>query len=258
MEKTAYRKPTSVKTFNEYINKVIKVYHETGQFKGQELGAEYGCCRIPESYLKQMGLVSIDRPLTITETEAIYRYRRNTNSEPLPVFGEAAISEELDDTLTYNLPIEVKGISEETAPTTPTNPFANIIAKAKYAIASLFKRTRATGFYVQGKQEGDTTTFVWNNNKMKKDFVLVLHKNRVIECRRVEEDDVLNNEEFGAINIKQVFRVVSFMKYEYDKLEQENKVLRAKIDAIAQILLIANEKVDPKTKKEPNLFGEYE
>lgn len=93
---------------------------------------------------------------------------------------------------------------------------------------------------------------------MKKDFVLVLHKNRVIECRRVEEDDVLNNEEFGSINIKQAFRVASFMKYEYDKIEHENKLLRAKIDAIAQVLLIENEKEDTKTKKEPNLFGEYE
>lgn len=258
MEKTAYRKPSSVKTFNEYINKVIKVYHETGQFKGRELGAEYGCCRIPESYLKQMGLASVDRPLTIAETEAIYRYRRNTNSEPLPVFGEAAISEELDDTLICALPTEGEEVSEEIIPTTPTKTFANIIAKAKDAITSLFKRKSATGFYIQCKQEGDTTTFVWNNSKQKKDFVLVLHKNRVIECRRVEDDDVLNTKEFGSINIKQAFRVVSFMKYEYDKIEQENKVLRAKIDAIAQVLLIENEKNDTKTKKEPNLFGEYE
>lgn len=258
MEKTAYRKPKSAKRFNEYINKVIEVYRETGKFNSQELGAKYGCCRIPESYLKPMGFVSLDRPLTIEETEAIYRYRRNPNSMPRPVFGDVAISEELDDTFTCGLPIDAKEVSEETAPTTPTNPFANIIAQAKNVIKSLLKRKGASGFYVQGKQEGDTTTFVWNNNKMKKDFVLVLHKNRVIECRRVEEDDVLNNEEFGSINIKQAFRVASFMKYEYDKIEHENKLLRAKIDAIAQVLLIENEKEDTKTKKEPNLFGEYE
>lgn len=242
MEKITKRKPSSAKRFNEYVNKVIEVYRETGEFKSQELGAEYGCCRIPESYLKRMGLASLDRPLTVEETETIYRYRRNSNSMPRPVFGEVAISEELDDTLICDLPTEVEEVSEETAPTTPTNPFAEIIAKAKDAIASLFKRKSATGFYVQGKQEGDTTTFVWNNNKQKKDFVLVLHKNRVIECRRIEENDVLNTKEFGSINIKQAFRVVSFMKYEYDKIEQENRVLRAKIDAIAQVLLIENEK----------------
>lgn len=56
---------------------------------------------------------------------------------------------------------------------------------------------------------------------------------------------------FGGVNIKQAFRVAYFLKMELDKMMRENDILNQKIDAIAQILLIEDEKA----KKDVDLFG---
>jgi hypothetical protein len=115
----------------------------------------------------------------------------------------------------------------------------------------LFKKKPSTGFYLQCATDGNREVFVWRNSKGKLDFLLSLHNNQVENYGRVLADADIQEMEFGGVNIKQAFRVAYFLKVELDKMMRENDILNQKINAIAQILLIEDEKA----KKDVDLFG---
>lgn len=236
------RLQSSAEKFNAFINKVIEVYHATHEYKASELRREYGCSKLPYNHFIAMRLNEVQRTLTIDETDAIYAYVREPKNTPVPVFentSDCIVCDSNNDNDTKEEDVAKEGIC------------TNILNKVKDAILGLFKKKPATGFYLQCVTEGNREVFVWRNSKGKLDFLLSLCNNQVENYGRVLADAEIQDMEFGGVNIKQAFRVAYFLKVELDKMMRENDILNQKIDAIAQILLIEDEKA----KKDVDLFG---
>lgn len=238
------RLQSSAERFNAFINKVIEVYHATNEYKASELRCEYGCSKLPYNHFVAMRLNEVHRALTIDETDGIYAYVRDPKNTPIPVFENASDlvwdsnnSNDVEDTK------EVDVVNEGIC--------TGILNKVKDTIFRLFKKKPATGFYLQCITEGNREVFVWRNSKGKLDFLLSLNNGKVENYGRVLADAEMQDMEFGGVNIKQAFRVAYFLKVELDKMMRENDILHQKIDAIAQILLIEDEKA----KKDVDLFG---
>lgn len=230
------RLQSSAERFNAFINKVIEVYHATNEYKASELRREYGCSKLPYNHFIAMRLNEVQRALTIDETDTIYAYVREPKSTPRPMFENTSDCIGRDS----NNDNGVNDTKEEDV--AKEGICANILHKVKDTIFRLFKKKPATGFYLQCVTEGNREVFAWRNSKGKLDFLLALHNNKVENYGRVLADAEIQDMEFGGVNIKQAFRVAYFLKVELDKMMRENDILNQKIDAIAQILLIEDEK----------------
>lgn len=231
------RLQSSAERFNAYINKVIEVYNTTNEYKAGEFRKEYGCSKVPRNRFVAMHLNEVQRALTIDETDIIYAYVREPKNTPVPIFDVASdcivCGSSNDD--------DIKGEN-----THKECICANILNKVKDTIFGLFKKKPANGFYLQCATEGYREVFVWKNSKGKIDFLLSLHNNQIENYGRVLADAEIQDMEFGGVHIKQAFRVAYFLKLELDKMMRENDILNQKLGAIAQILLIEDEKNEKK------------
>lgn len=244
------RNESSKKRFHEYVNKVIEVYRETGDIKCKELGKEYGCRHIPDYYFTKYGLGSVSRQLTIEETEMLYSHRGNPNNEAFPKFGEQSPSEaKVEEKEEQAIRFEVEEPKE--------NAFTRIINSTKEMLCSFFKKRKATGFYLQHTKVNNTDIYAWRNHRGFIDFVIEAVGNTVIDSRRVEQDDPIQSWTFNGLGEKQIFRIAFFAKMELDKAHRENEILRRRLDAVAQILLIEEEK-EENVEKNEDLFGGVE
>lgn len=239
------RLQSSARIFNAYINKVIEVFRTTNEYKALDLRKEYGCVKLPYNRFIAMRLNEVQRELTIDETNIIFEHVREPRKTTVPEFDNTS------DCLVWdnNNDNDVEDTKEEDV--AKEGICANILNKVKDAILGLFKKKPATGFYLQCVTEGNREVFVWRNSKGKLDFLLSLCNNQVENYGRVLADAEIQDMEFGGVNIKQAFRVAYFLKVELDKKMRENDILNQRIDAIAQILLIEDEKA----KKDVDLFG---
>lgn len=239
------RQLSSARIFNAYINKVIEVFHTTNEYKALDLRKEYGCVKLPYNRFIAMHLNEVQRELTIDETNIIFEHVREPKKTTVPVFDSTSDCLVCDN----NNDNDVEDTKEENI--VKEGICTSILNKVKDTIFRLFKKKPATGFYLQCGTEGNREVFVWRNSKGKLDFLLALNNNKVETYGRVLVDAEIQDMEFSGVNIKQAFRVAYFLKVELDKMMRENDILNQKIDAIAQILLIEDEKA----KKDVDLFG---
>lgn len=243
------RNEASKKAFNDYVNNLISEFHNTGKIKTIPLARQYRCTEVPSNRFKLMRLGGINRQLNVGETEIIYQYVRNPNEVEIPTFNDTTTENKAPETIMDELPFddteEQNNISDETteiATRTPNGWFANIISKTKSVIANLLMRKKVGGFYLQwAKADDGTAVFAWVNRHHKIDYVLRINGNEVIECGAVYDDTELQTLNFDNTDKYQVFRVAFHLKRLLHETQCENEIYKAKLNAIAEILVMEDE-----------------
>jgi hypothetical protein len=198
-----------------------------------------------------MSLGGMNRQLSAEETESIYRYIRQPNEVAIPTFSDIATEKTAPEPIMDELPFDtseeqviIKEENTEIATHTPNGWFANIISKTKSTIANLLMRKRVAGFYLQwAKADDGTDVFAWVNRHGAMDYVLQMSGNEVIKCDAVYDDTELQPLNFDNADKNQVFRVAFHLKRLLHEAQRENEIYKAKLNAIAEILVMEDGKL---------------
>jgi hypothetical protein len=245
------RRKSSVKAFNEYVNELISEYQSTGEIKSIPLARKYECSEVYPNRFNLMSLGGMNRQLSTEETESIYRHIRQPKEVAMPTFSDTSTETKTPEPIMDELPFDtseeqviIKEENTEIATHTPNGWFANIISKTKSTIANLLMRKKVGGFYLQwAKADDGTAVFAWVNRHHKIDYVLRINGNEVIECGAVCDDAELQSLNFDNTDKNQLFRVVFHLKHLLHEAQRENEIYKAKLNAIAEILVMEDGKL---------------
>lgn len=259
------RNEKSKNRFNVYVNKLIAIYRETKEFKGKELASELGCYKIPRNRFDIMRLGDVDRELTIDETERVYNYVLQPKQTEAPLFGQTTTEETKHPDIAEAMGIE-KSTQEETqeevvvadaghdnandSDTTENNTrkcnsgaLRNILTGVRNKLRGIFNRKKCYNTLIRYKKYQDgSEVFAWVDNNEKIDYILKINGYRIERCGRVTEDEAKFGSELGTVDIKRLFQAFSILKRYVAKLEMHVEQKDAKLDAIAQILVMDEKK----------------
>lgn len=253
------RNEKSKNRFNVYVNKLIAIYRETKEFKGKELASELGCYKIPRNRFDIMRLGDVDRELTIDETERVYNYVLQPKQTEAPLFGHTTVEE------AEKMGIEKGVVEEEKAEEVVENKeqentvntdteednqtkcdsgiLHNILHGVKNKLRDIFNRKKCYNTLIRYKKYQDgSEVFAWVDNNERIDYVLKINGYRIERCGRVTEDEAKLGSELGTVDIKRLFQAFSILKRYVVKLENNVEKNKAKLDAIAQILVMDEKK----------------
>lgn len=259
------RNEKSKNRFNVYVNKLIAIYRETKEFKGKELASELGCYKIPRNRFDIMRLGDVDRELTIDETERVYNYVLQPKQTEAPLFGQTTTEETKHPDIAEAMGIE-KSTQEETqeevvvadaghdnandSDTTENNTrkcnsgaLRNILNGVRNKLRGIFNRKKCYNTLIRYKKYQDgSEVFAWVDNNERIDYILKINGYRIERCGRVTEDEAKFGSELGTVDIKRLFQAFSILKRYVAKLEMHVEQKDAKLDAIAQILVMDEKK----------------
>lgn len=253
----------SKKRFNIYVNELIKDYRETREFKGSQMAKDMGCTKIPRNRFFMMGIGELDRELTIEETERIYNHITQPQQTEVPYFGtinkvdETHYEEESEHT-EKNEMVEIENSTHDDAQeeaVANTDQYNGNVKKCdsgilhdilygvKNKIREIFNRKKCYNTLIRYKKYQDgSEVFAWVDNNERIDYVLKINGYRIERCGRVTEDEAKLGSELESVDIKQLFRAFSILKRYVAKLENNVEKNKAKLDAIAQILVMDEKK----------------
>lgn len=259
------RNEKSKNRFNVYVNKLIAIYRETKEFKGKELASELGCYKIPRNRFDIMRLGDVDRELTIDETERVYNYVLQPKQTEAPLFGQTTTEETKHPDIAEVMGIE-KSTQEEPqeevvvadaghdnandSDTTENNTkksdagsFRSILNGVRNKLRDIFSRKKCYNTLIRYKKYQDgSEVFAWVDNNERIDYILKINGYRIERCGRVTEDEAKFGSELGTVDIKRLFQAFSILKRYVAKLEMHVEQKEAKLDAIAQILVMDEKK----------------
>lgn len=253
----------SKKRFNIYVNELIRDYCETREFKGSQMAKDMGCTKIPRNRFFMMGIGELDRELTIEETERIYSHITQPQQTEVPYFGtinkvdEMQNEEESEHTEKTKI-IEPENNTHEDAQeeaVANTESYKDNVKKSdsgilhdilhgvKNKLREIFNRKKCYNTLIRYKKYQDgSEVFAWVDNNERIDYVLKINGYRIERCGRVTEDEAKLGSELESVDVKQLFRAFSILKRYVAKLEMHVEQKDAKLDAIAQILVMDGEK----------------
>lgn len=253
------RNEKSKNRFNAYVNELIAVYRETKEFKGKALASDFGCYKIPRNRFDIMRLGYVDRELTTEETERIYNYVLLPKQTEAPLFGHTT-EEEAERTVIEKSVVKEEKIEEvvenkeqEHTDNTTTEEnnqnncnsgaFHSILNGVRNKLMGIFNRKKCYNTLIRYKKYQDgSEVFAWVDNNERIDYILKINGYRVERCGRVTEDEAKLGHELGTVDIKRLFRAFSILKRYVAKLELHVEQKEAKLDAIAQILVMDEKK----------------
>lgn len=259
------RNEKSKNRFNSYVNKLIAIYRETKEFKGKELASELGCYKIPRNRFDIMRLGDVDRELTIDETERVYNYVLQPKQTEAPLFGQTTTEENKHPDIAEAMGIE-KSTHEEPqeelvvadaghdnandSDTTENNTkksdagtLKNVLHGVRNKLRGIFNRKKCYNTLIRYKKYQDgAEVFAWVDNNERIDYILKINGYRIERCGRVTEDEAKFGSELGTVDIKRLFQAFSILKRYVAKLEMHIEQKDAKLDAIAQILVMDEKK----------------
>ena len=248
------RNEKSKNRFNVYVNKLIVIYRETKEFKGKELASELGCYKIPRNRFDIMRLGYVDRELTTDETERIYNYVLQPKQTEAPLFGRTTVEEAeiigVEKGVVEEEKIEeiVENKEQENIDSTDTEEdnktkrdgaFRNILNGVRNKLRGIFNRKKCYNTLIRYKKYQDgSEVFAWVDNNERIDYILKINGYRIERCGRVTEDEAKFGSELGTVDIKRLFQAFSILKRYVANLEMHVEQKDAKLDAIAQILVM--------------------
>lgn len=259
------RNEKSKNRFNVYVNKLIAIYRETKEFKGKELASDLGCYKIPRNRFDIMRLGYVDRELTTEETERVYNYVLQPKQTEAPLFDQTTTEETKHPDIAEAMGIE-KSTQEETqeevvvadaghdnandSDTTENNTrkcasgaFHNILNGVRNKLRDIFSRKKCYNTLIRYKKYQDgSEVFAWVDNNERIDYILKINGYRIERCGRVTEDEAKFGSKLGTVDIKRLFQAFSILKRYVAKLEMHVEQKDAKLDAIAQILVMDEKK----------------
>lgn len=253
------RNEKSKNRFNAYVNKLIEIYRETKEFKGKELASDLGCYKIPRNRFDIMRLGDVDRELTIEETERIYNYVLQPKQTEAPLFGHTTVEETEMAVIEKGVEEEekreevVENKEQENTNCTDTEEgyktksdsgtFHNILNGVRNKLRDIFNRKKCYNTLIRYKKYQDgSEVFAWVDNNERIDYILKINGYRIERCGRVTEDEAKFGSELGTVDIKRLFQAFSILKRYVAKLENNVEKNKAKLDAIAQILVMDEKK----------------
>lgn len=251
------RNEKSKNRFNAYVNQLIEIYRETKEFKGKELASDLGCYKIPRNRFDIMRLGYVDRELTTDETERIYNYVLHPKQTEAPLFGHTA-EKEAEMAVIEKVVVEeeteevVENKEQENTDCTDTEEgnktkcdgaFHNILNGVRNKLRGIFNRKKCYNTLIRYKKYQDgSEVFAWVDNNERIDYILKINGYRIERCGRVTEDEAKFGSELGTVDIKRLFQAFSILKRYVAKLEMHVEQKDAKLDAIAQILVMDEKK----------------
>lgn len=259
------RNEKSKNRFNVYVNKLIEIYRETKEFKGKELASDLGCYKIPRNRFDIMRLGDVDRELTIDETERVYNYVLQPKQTEAPLFGQTTTEETKHPDIAEMMGVE-KGVVEEekieevvenkeqedtdindteedNKTKSDSGAFHNILNGVRNKLRGIFNRKKCYNTLIRYKKYQDgSEVFAWVDNNERIDYILKINGYRIERCGRVTEDEAKFGSELGTVDIKRLFQAFSILKRYVAKLEMHVEQKEAKLDAIAQILVMDEKK----------------
>lgn len=251
------RNEKSKNRFNVYVNKLIEIYRETKEFKGKELASDLGCYKIPRNRFDIMRLGYVDRELTTDETERIYNYVLQPKQTEAPLFGHTTVEEDEMAVIEKGVVEEkteevVESKEQEKTDSTDTEEenknkcggaFHNILNGVRNKLMGIFNRKKCYNTLIRYKKYQDgSEVFAWVDNNERIDYILKINGYRIERCGRVTEDEAKFGSELGTVDIKRLFQAFSILKRYVAKLEMHVEQKDAKLDAIAQILVMDEKK----------------
>lgn len=253
------RKEKSKNRFNAYVNKLIEIYREAKEFKGKELASDLGCYKIPRNRFDIMRLGDVDRELTIDETERIYNYVLQPKQTEAPLFVHTIIEEAEMTEIESGVVEEEKreefvgnkeqentdstDAEEENKTKSDSCAFHNILNGVRNKLSGIFNRKKCYNTLIRYKKYQDgSEVFAWVDNNERIDYILKINGYRIERCGRVTEDEAKFGSELGTVDIKRLFQAFSILKRYVAKLEMHVEQKDAKLDAIAQILVMDEKK----------------
>lgn len=253
------RNEKSKNRFNAYVNQLIEIYRETKEFKGKELASDLGCYKIPRNRFDIMRLGYVDRELTTEETERIYNYVLQPKQTEAPLFGHTAekeaemaviekgvVEEEKIEEVVENKEQEntdCTDTEEDNKTKSDSGTFHNILNGVRNKLRSIFNRKKCYNTLIRYKKYQDgSEVFAWVDNNERIDYILKINGYRIERCGRVTEDEAKFGSELGTVDIKRLFQAFSILKRYVAKLEMHVEQKDAKLDAIAQILVMDEKK----------------
>jgi hypothetical protein len=84
--------------------------------------------------------------------------------------------------------------------------------------------------------------FAWVDNNENIDYILKVNGYRIERCGRVTEEEAKLGSELGQVDVRRMFHAFTLLKRHVYKLEMSIEQKEAKMDAIAQILLMDEKK----------------
>lgn len=253
------RNEKSKNRFNAYVNQLIEIYRETKEFKGKELASDLGCYKIPRNRFDIMRLGYVDRELTTDETERIYNYVLQPKQTEAPLFGHTTAEEAERTVIEKGVAEEEKreevvenkeqentdctDTEEDNKTKSDSGTFHNILNGVRNKLRSIFNRKKCYNTLIRYKKYQDgSEVFAWVDKNERIDYILKINGYRVERCGRVTEDEAKFGSELGTVDIKRLFQAFSMLKRYVAKLEMHVEQKDAKLDAIAQILVMDEKK----------------
>lgn len=247
------RNEKSKNRFNAYVNELIAVYRETKEFKGKALASVFGCYKIPRNRFDIMRLGYVDRELTTEETERIYNYVLQPKQTEAPLFGHTTEEEAertvIEKSVAEEEIEEVGNKGQKNTDNTDTEEnnknncnsgaFHSILNGVRNKLMGIFNRKKCYNTLIRYKKYQDgSEVFAWVDKNERIDYILKINGYRVERCGRVTEDEAKLGHELGTVDIKRLFQAFSILKRYVAKLENNVEKNKAKLDAIAQILVM--------------------